>query len=147
MCRRILKCRLCALMLLFCLTVNISACAMTICWVTDGRYEFSKAVPQMYFYDTETQKLDVREIPFENVRLIQGEYLGMPIIAAYVPNAGIDLYACPWEVPSAGLSPFIHFSEIDLPVSELLAYGHDLMYVVQDNDPGDFFPYYGYCGD
>ena len=87
-----LKCRLCALVALFSLMLHTSACATSICWVTDGRYEFSEAVPRMYFFNTETQKLDVREIPFENVHLVQGEYSGMPIVAVYDPNTGTDLY-------------------------------------------------------
>lgn len=89
--------KLCALAALLGLMLHASACAMTICWVVDGRYEFSKAVPRMYFFNTEMQQVDVREIPFENVRLVEGEYSGMPIVSAYNPNGGTDLYACPRE--------------------------------------------------
>lgn len=133
--------KLCALAALFGLMLHASACAMTICWVADGRYEFSKAVPRMYFFNTETQQVDVREIPFENVRLVEGEYSGMPIITAYDPNAETDLYACPCEASSAEASPFIPFSEIDLADGELLAYSNDLLYVAEDGDRDDFFPH------
>lgn len=132
--------KLCALAALFGLMLHASACAMTICWVTDGRYEFSKAVPRMYFFNTETQQVDVREVPFENVRLVQGKYSGMPIIAAYDPNGGTDLYACPREASYGEASPFIHFTEIDLADGELLAYSNDLMYVVEDSDSAGYFP-------
>ena len=87
--------RLCTLAVLFSLLLYTSACAMTICWITDGRYEFSEAVPQMYFFNTKTQKLETRKLSFENVRLVQGEYSGMPIVAVYDPNTGTDLYALP----------------------------------------------------
>lgn len=140
MCRSGLMGKLCALAALLGLMLHASACAMTICWVTDGRYEFSAAVPRMYFFNTETQQLNVQEIPFENVRLVQGEYSGMPIIAAHDPNAGTDLYACPCEASSAEASPFIPFSEIDLADGELLAYFNDLLYVVEDSDSAGYFP-------
>lgn len=132
--------KLCALAVLLGLMLHASAWAMTICWVADGRYEFSKAVPRMYFFNTETQQVDVREVPFENVRLVQGKYSGMPIIAAYDPNGGTDLYACPREASYGEASPFIHFTEIDLADGELLAYSNDLMYVVEDSDSAGYFP-------
>lgn len=88
--------KLCALAVLLGLMLHTSACAMTICWITDGRYEFSEAVPQMYFFNTKTQKLETRKLSFENVRLVQGEYSRMPIVASYDPNAGTHLYACPY---------------------------------------------------
>lgn len=136
-----LKCRLCALVALFSLMLHTFACAASICWVTDGQYEFSEAVPRMYFFNTETQELDAREIPFENVHLVQGEYSGMPIVAVYDPNTGTDLYACPCEVSSAESLPFIHFFKLSRDDGELLAYYKDMVYVAEDSDPSDFFPH------
>ena len=63
--------KLCAMAALLGLMLHASACAMMICWVTEGRYEFSEAVPQMYFFNTETQQLDVRAIPSIDYR---GQY-------------------------------------------------------------------------
>ena len=133
--------KLCALTALFGLMLHASACAMTICWVTDGRYEFSEAVPQMYFFNTETQKLDAKEILFENVRLVQGEYFGMPIVASYDPNVGTDLYACPYDALSAKSLPFIHFSKINLGGDKLYAYYDNMLYIVEDSNPRDYFPH------
>lgn len=141
MCRSGLKCMLCTLALLFSLMLHTFACAASICWVTDGQYEFSEAVPRIYFFNTETQKLDAREIPFENVHLVQGEYSGMPIVAVYDPNAGTDLYACTCEASSAESLPFIHFFKLNRDDGKLLAYYKDMVYVAEDSDPSNFFPH------
>ena len=133
--------KLCALAVLLGLMLHTSACAMTICWITDGRYEFSEAVPQMYFFNTKTQKLETRKLSFENVRLVQGEYSRMPIVASYDPNAGTHLYACPYDALSAKSLPFILFSKINLGGDKLYAYYDKMLYIVEDSNPSDYFPH------